>query len=364
MLTSRNTIQSYVVTRGVLSYAVPFPLYESSDVSVLCNDGSGEVTLSMDADYAVSMTEGGSGGTVTLKEGRVPEGATLVVKSAVPETQELDLSHTSELDSASLETELDRQVQMIQQLRDDVDRAVKTSVTGDLTPEELQESLFQARDEAVASAGQAARSEAEAAESREQAEASAESAAADAGRAETIRDQLYELSVTVIPSEDTTGAQYDPSTGELTLILPRGPKGERGEKGERGVQGPQGERGPEGPQGVQGEQGIQGPRGLQGVPGEKGETGPQGPQGATGATGAQGIQGEKGEKGDQGERGPQGTPGPQGERGEKGPMGDSPWATAFGQFRLEGADLYMDYAGAEPETVFVINDNGEIEVTV
>ena len=364
MLTSRNTLQSYVVTRGVLSYAVPFPLDEGSDVSVLCNDGSGEVALSMDADYVVVPAQDGSGGTVTLKEGRVPEGATLVVKSSVPETQELDVSHSSEVDKESLERELDRQVQMIQQLRDDVDRAVKTAVTDEITPEELQKRFFQARDEALASAAQAARSEAESAEARERAETSAESAAADAERAESIRDELYGLSVTVLPSEDSTGAAYDPSTGELTLILPRGPRGERGEQGERGVQGPQGERGPEGPQGVQGEQGIQGPRGLQGVPGEKGDTGPQGLQGAVGPTGAQGIQGEKGEKGEQGERGPQGTPGPQGEPGEKGPMGDAPWATAFGQFRLEGADLCMDYAGAEPETVFVINDNGEIEVTV
>ena len=168
--------------------------------------------------------------------------------------------------------------------------------------------------------------------------ASAESAAFDAERALSVRDDLYELTVTVVPSEEnTTGASYDPSSGMLTLLLPRGPKGERGEQGERGIPGEKGEKGDPGPQGVQGEQGIQG---------------------------AAGIQGEKGEKGDTGERGPQGTPGPQGEPGEKGPMGDAPWATAFGQFRLEGADLYMDYAGAEPETVFVINDNGEIEVTV
>lgn len=338
MLTSRHTLQTYRVTEGVLSYAVPFPLYESSDVTVLCSDDAGEIRLAPDTDYVVSILEDHSGGTVTLKEGRVPAGATLAVKSVVPETQELDLSHTSELDTEALERALDRQVQMIQQLHDETDRAIKAPVTGSVTPEELQKQLFEARDTALSSAQAAAESQAAAEEAESVAVSSAESAAFDAERALSIRDDLYELTVTVVPSEEnSTGASYDPSTGMLTLILPRGPKGERGEQGERGVPGEKGEQGDAGPQGVKGDQGIQGPPGLQG---------------------------EKGEKGDTGERGPQGTPGPQGEPGEKGPMGDAPWATAFGQFRLEGADLCMDYAGADPETVFVINDNGEIEVTV
>ena len=338
MLTSRNTLQTYTVVEGVLDYVVPFPLYEVSDVAVLCSDGNGDVELAPDTDYVVSLNGDGSGGTVTLLPDRVPAGATLAVKSSVPETQELDLSHTSEMDTGALERALDRQVQMIQQLHDETDRAVKAPVTGSVTPEALQKDLFEAREEAVASAQAAAQSEATAASARDVAVASAESAAFDAERALSVRDDLYELTVTVVPSEEnTTGASYDPSSGMLTLLLPRGPKGERGEQGERGIPGEKGEKGDPGPQGVQGEQGIQGPAG---------------------------IQGEKGEKGDTGERGPQGTPGPQGEPGERGPMGDAPWATAFGQFRLEGADLYMDYAGAEPETVFVINDNGEIEVTV
>ena len=146
------------------------------------------------------------------------------------------------------------------------------------------------------------------------------------------------MTLAVVASEEnTTGARYDPETGVLTLVLPRGPKGDVGPQGPQGIQGDKGDKGDTGPQGVQGPQGSQGPRGPQGVQGEKGDTG---------------------------ERGPQGNPGPQGAQGEQGPMGESPWATAFGRFRLEGADLFMDYAGAEPDTTFVINDNGEMEVTV
>lgn len=339
MLTSQTTVRTYTVTPGVLTFAVPFPVYESTDVVVLWSvNGGQESTLSPGTDYAVSVNGDGTGGSVTLEEGRVPAGATLAVKSGVPETQQLDLSHTSDVDTEALETELDRQVQMIQQLREETARAVKVPVTAGTTPEQLQQQLFAARDEASAAAQAAGRSEAAAASSEQAAASSAESARYDAERALSIRDDLYEMSITVVPSEEnTTGAEYDPETGLLTLVLPRGPKGDRGEQGPQGIQGEKGEKGDTGPQGVQGEQGIQGPRG------------PQGPQG---------------EKGDTGERGPQGNPGPQGAQGEQGPMGESPWATAFGRFRLEGADLCMDYAGAEPDTTFVINENGEMEVTV
>ena len=339
MLTSQTTVRTYTVTPGVLTFAVPFPVYESTDVVVLWSaDGGEEVTLTAGTDYAVSVNADGTGGSVTLEEGRVPAGATLAVKSGVPETQPLDLSHTSDVDTEALETELDRQVQMIQQLREETSRAVKVPVTAATTPEELQRQLFAARDEATAAAQSAGRSEEAAASSEQSAAESAESARFDADRALSIRDDLYEMTLAVVASEEnTTGARYDPETGVLTLVLPRGPKGVVGPQGPQGIQGDKGDKGDTGPQGVQGPQGIQGPRGPQGVQGEKGDTG---------------------------ERGPQGNPGPQGAQGEQGPMGESPWATAFGRFRLEGADLFMDYAGAEPDTTFVINDNGEMEVTV
>lgn len=339
MLADIDTEIKYTVTEGVLTYAVPFPLYESTDVAVLWSlDGGEEVTLTPDADYVVNMAEDGTGGTVTLVEGLVPAGAVLAVKSDVPETQELDLAHTAEVDTEALERELDRHVQMIRQLHDETGRAVKVPVTGDVTPEELQERLFAARDEAGLSARSAEASAREAAEQAGAAASYAEEAAREAERALSIHDGLHELVVTALPSDgEGTSADYDASTGVLTLHLPPGPQGPQGERG------PQGDRGERGPQGVQG---IQGPRGLQG---EKGDTGPQGPQG---------------EKGDAGPRGPQGEPGPKGMTGDKGPMGDSPFGSAFGQFRIDGGYLKMDYVGSEDAVSFSINEKGELEVEV
>lgn len=137
-----------------------------------------------------------------------------------------------------------------------------------------------------------------------------------------------------IPGE----AQYDFDRGKLVLFIPQGPVG------------------PQGPQGIEG---VRGPQGLVGPQGPRGEAGPQGPQGP------QGVQGPQGETGPQGERGPQGEAAPPGAQGPQGPMGDSPWSIAFGQFRLDGANLMMDYTGTTEANDFFVNlETGCLEVTL
>lgn len=128
---------------------------------------------------------------------------------------------------------------------------------------------------------------------------------------------------------------------------------------------------------------LKGPRGLQGNDGAKGDSGSVGPQGSAGATFTPAVSTEgelswtnnkgltnpapvniRGPKGERGERGLQGSPGPAGSPGPQGPMGSSPWATAFGQFRIDGADLKLDYVGLDTSADFSINTNGELTVTV
>lgn len=128
---------------------------------------------------------------------------------------------------------------------------------------------------------------------------------------------------------------------------------------------------------------LRGPRGLQGNDGAAGSQGAPGVQGSPGATFTPAVSEAgvlswtndrgltnpapvniKGVKGDKGETGDQGSPGPVGSPGVQGPMGTSPWAAAFGQFRIEDSYLKMDYVGVEPATNFTINSNGELEATV
>jgi hypothetical protein len=68
-------------------------------------------------------------------------------------------------------------------------------------------------------------------------------------------------------------------------------------------------------------------------------------------------------RGPRGERGLQGSPGPAGSPGERGPMGQSPYATCFGQFEVsEEGVLQLEYVGLAPAQ-FSINDNGVVEAT-
>lgn len=199
---------------------------------------------------------------------------------------------------------------------------------------------------------------------------------------------LMNLAVTVEESKDSPGfAVLDFAHNILRIGVPRGPQGEQGVQGD---QGPQGIQGPQGPQGIQGPQGPQGakgdpgdtgpagPQGAQGPIGQQGPTGKQGPQGEVGPTGPQGIQGIKGPKGDTGDVGPQGQQGPTGPQGPQGPKGDAgpqgpkgdtgDITTALDATFLQlvinnSGDLVLNYAGNTPDSTWVINDNGEVEVT-
>lgn len=109
--------------------------------------------------------------------------------------------------------------------------------------------------------------------------------------------ELKAKALTLYPGQPAT-AEYDVTTGTITIGVPQGLEGAKGEPGKDGRNGEQGPRG------------------------EKGETGPQGPKGDTGSQGPKGERGLTGEKGDRGERGPMGIQGLQGPRGEKGPKGE------------------------------------------
>ena len=196
MIAQTSVVVRYIVTAGVLSYAVPFPIYSEKDVRVtFSTDGRTETALVLGADYTVAVLSSG-GGTVTLNSaGIVPAGAVLAVASAIPATQEADFSATTDVDTGALETQLDRQVQTIQQLEAELDRAVKVPAASEDTPEEVVQSVYAARDAAADSATDAARNAAEAgqsalaaAHSEQEAAASAADAAASADLAQSLTE--------------------------------------------------------------------------------------------------------------------------------------------------------------------------------
>lgn len=412
MIPVQKVLVRYTVTAGVLEYAVPFALYGTGDVNVswaAAGDTETQTTLAPGSDYSVTVFRDMTGGKVTLADGKVPAGATLAIESAVPLTQELDLSNTATVDTEATEGQLDRMVQMIQQLGDGLSRAVKVNATDSGTPEDLLASLYEARDAAKDAATAATASE-QAAEGSEQAAATSALQAASSEQAaaehEQAARQLLEdaqdtfLNINSITAEAETlepgqaaEAEFVPDSMRFFFKIPRGmpgaqgpagatgqqgakgDKGDTGERGPQGIQGPQGlqgipgeagprgeqgMQGPVGPVGPQGGTGAQGPRGEQGIQGPAGPTGPAGEPGATGARGPQGVQGPPGEKGDKGDTG---DPGPAGPKGDPGDISTALDAT-FIQFVVDGdGDLSLNYTGsARPEAAFSINADGELEV--
>lgn len=389
MIPVQKVLVRYTVTAGVLEYAVPFALYGTGDVNVswaAAGDKETQTTLAPGSDYSVTVFRDMTGGKVTLADGKVPAGATLAIESAVPLTQELDLSNTATVDTEATEGQLDRMVQMIQQLGDGLSRAVKVNATDSSTPEELLASLYRARDIARDAAEAAADSE-QAAEGSEQAAATSASRAAASEQAaaghelaarqllEDARDSCLNIGSLTAEAEtlepgEAAAVDFVPDSLRFFFKIPRGmpgkqgpagatgPQGAKGDKGDQGERGPQGIQGPQGLQGVQGLPGERGPQGIQGIAGPAGPAGEQGTTGARGPQGPQGLQGEKGEKGDPGE------PGPQGPKGETGDITTALDAT-FIQFVVDGdGDLAMNYTGAaQPEAAFSIDADGELEVT-
>ncbi len=224
-----------------------------------------------------------SGGTLhlTLNNAPLPTGYKMAITRAMPFVQEVDLISGTRFDPAVIEEQMDIATAERQELREILERSVILPPTSDISTEFIAEAVLTARDRAEAAA--------------DTAEDARDVAVAAAERTENTANQILTLSFAAVPSDtDGVASDYNAETGMLTFHIPEGPQGE---------------------QGVQGEQGIQG---IQGIQGEKGDTG------------AQGLQG---------------TVGPVGATGEKGEMGDSPWPSAFGQFRIEDTYLKLDVVG-------------------
>ena len=76
----------------------------------------------------------------------------------------------------------------------------------------------------------------------------------------------------------------------------------------------------------------------------------------------EGPKGDKGDKGEKGEKGDTGAPGPQGPKGDPGDI-TTALEAAFLQFYVDSAgDLALNYT-ALPGADFLINNDGELEIT-
>ena len=114
----------------------------------------------------------------------LPEGSKIVIRRELPNEQDTNLENNGAFFAETIEREFDREVMMIQQLAEQVDRAVKTDMSSVTTPDELIAELRAKVQAAVESASAALVSE-------NNAKASEQAAAQSETNAESYKDTTY-----------------------------------------------------------------------------------------------------------------------------------------------------------------------------
>ena len=170
------------------AFPFAFKVFLASDVYVVRANTSGvESVLTSGTDYTVTLNSNQNsnpGGTVTLTSA-LASNFKLVITSAVPNLQPVDITNNGGFYPKVINDALDRVTIMAQQIAQEASRGVKVPITSSLTGDEFTDQLFDARDEAVASASSAGTSATNAANSATSAAGSATTATTKASEAST-----------------------------------------------------------------------------------------------------------------------------------------------------------------------------------
>lgn len=177
-----------------------FKVFSASDLLVVRADASGDETaLILDTDYTVTLNtnqDANPGGTVALPAA-LATGFSLVITSDMENLQPAELTNNGGFYPKVINTALDRLTILVQQVAEQVGRAVKTPISSGMTPDELLESIATADSDAAAAAAVAQASAASAAGSASSAFASSSAAAVSAenagNTAATLAEKLDEF---------------------------------------------------------------------------------------------------------------------------------------------------------------------------
>lgn len=154
-LESRINRNRYIGNGATTDFPFTFKVWKTDQILVYTGDGTTEEEVS--SDCAVTITA--SGGTVTFPEAPA-YGTIIVIRRNMPYIQEDDYRNGTRFDGEEVEDRFDQDCAERQDLRFDVDRAVKVPETSDKTAAEFAEEFF----EALADAQQAASDAAQAAQ--------------------------------------------------------------------------------------------------------------------------------------------------------------------------------------------------------
>jgi len=126
-------------TGAQTSWPFTFKVFAASDIAVtIANNLGVETALVLNSDYSVTLNSNqdtSPGGTVTypISGSALPTGSRLTIFGNLPYDQPLDLPSGGNFSPLALENQLDRLTMQIQQLRENVGRALQLPVTTDGT---------------------------------------------------------------------------------------------------------------------------------------------------------------------------------------------------------------------------------------
>lgn len=241
----------YLGNGSAREWPLPFPVLRPEHVHLVVTDTATGQDTPVSSGYTVTGCGTQNVSVVYPVSGAsLPAGQKLTIYRTVPYVQQLDLENGGAFDAEVIEGQFDNTVMQIQQLSEEISRAVKISITSDekpLTAEEIYEQVNRIADRAEDAVGRAGEAVVQAENAADRAESAAETAS---GRA----NELQNLSIAVddAPHGHVASGSYNPTTGMLTLRVPQGPQGERGEDGQDGTDGKDGRDGKDGEQGASG----------------------------------------------------------------------------------------------------------------
>jgi len=140
MTISSTTVKnSYSGDSTTTTFTYTFKIFQDSDIQVIIRSSTGtETTKTITTHYTVTGAGTSGGGSVIFTGGNIPvTGETVLLRRNIPQTQAIDYIANDPFPAESHEEGLDRSTMAIQQLQEEVTRAIKLSKTNTMTSTEF-----------------------------------------------------------------------------------------------------------------------------------------------------------------------------------------------------------------------------------
>ena len=130
---------SYSGNGSTSEFTYGFKVTDEDFIQVIIRSSTGTETVKVKTThYTVSGVGDAAGGTVTFTVGNIPaSGETVVLRRSTTQTQGMDLIENDPLPANTLETAIDKNLAISQELQEQVDRSLKISRTNTMTSTEF-----------------------------------------------------------------------------------------------------------------------------------------------------------------------------------------------------------------------------------